>query len=154
MTIPQLGVYANYILSPDEMTSFYDEPTLLRSILRWVAVTSSAPTSGQDWFFGWGLIQLDFELPGGTIAGTYAPALPLPYFDADSEWIYTWYQTVVSGSVLNGGFGATANGVGMEDIRTRRRFQNGKGLALIAYYDGFASNLFCQFSGRLLFANH
>lgn len=158
VNIPIGGIYGNYILSPDELTTLYDEPTLLRSILRFsAATTNAAVANGTDWFFGWGLVALDFEAPGGTLPAAVLPYVPLPFFDSDTDWIYEYHQTVVSGQqTLKPALDATVNGAGEVDIRTRRRFPNGHGLALIAYFDCNTVNMQINvnFAGRLLFANH
>lgn len=148
-------VYANYILSPDEMTTLYDEPTLVRSILRWNVSIASGVTANNDWFFAWGLIALNLEAPGGTLPAAVLGYIPLPFFDADSDWIYEFHSTQTSGMTLTTSIDATLTGVGEHDIRTRRKFPNGHGLALVAYYatTGGIGQANVQFSGRLLFAN-
>lgn len=152
------SIYANYILSPDEMTTLYDEPTLLRSIVRWsCSTTNSNVLNGQTWFFGWGLVALDVEAAGGTLPGAVLPYIPLPFFDSDTDWIFEYHASFTSGQQLVATtLDAVLEGTGQQDIRARRRFPNGHGLALICYFDSDNASLQlnASFSGRLLFANH
>lgn len=151
------SVYGNYILSPDEMTTLYDEPTFIRGLLRHTLAWNLVPNAGTTVFFGYGLIALKIEAAGGVLPAASLPFLPLPYFDADSDWIYeTHYNIVSDGSTQIGAVYGILNALGEVDIKTKRRFPNGYGLALIAYYDSSQAGLNARLSvtGRVLLANH
>lgn len=156
ITITTPGVYANYLMSPDDVTAFYDEPTILRMILRFNVVPSQSPANGQTDFLSWGLIVTDIEASGGTLPAGLIPFVPLPFNDADSPWLYQWFAAYPSSTTLWLSNYATLNGSGQEDIRTRRRIPNGFGIMLVATYESSlaAKSVYWTFHGRILVANH
>lgn len=154
--LPSQTIYASWILSPDEMTTLYDEPTLLRSILRYSFVPNTQPPAGDGSFLSFGLIKANFETAaGGALPAALLPFVPLPFFDGDSDWIYEWHSTIPSTGVsFLASVYAAQNGNGQEDIRARRKFPDGHGLLLVIYNDSSANVAYrCTVQGRLLFAN-
>jgi hypothetical protein len=138
------------------MTTLYDEPTLLRTIARWSFIPNGATIANNSYFMQFGLIALDFEAPGGQLPAGAIPYVPLPYYDGDSDWIYTWHVTVPTATQsIFQSFFASVNGLGEMDLKTRRRFPNGHGLAVVAMYESStgAGSAYFSTSGRLLFAN-
>lgn len=116
----------------------------------------SLPTAGTDIFFGWGLIAHKFEgVATGLLPSAALNYVPLPFYDADSDWIYTWHQTIAGGAAVFQAVDATIQGTGQEDIRTKRKFQNGMGLLGVAYFETSSASGSIKFalSGRLLFLN-
>lgn len=125
-----IQVYADYIFDPDELTSAFDEPTLLRCLIDWNWLTNSAPPGDVLLSVGMGLIKLSLEntthpFSAGDLANT-----PLPFWDGDSPWI--WHHNF--DWILQNGtrFASQIHHVNT-DIRTRRKFDNGEGLALVGW---------------------
>lgn len=146
--------YASYILSPDEMTTLYDEPTLMRCMINWQLVADTNVTG--DNFFGMGIIKSSIEAPGGALAAGAFPFIPLPFYDADSPWI--WYRTVTIrstvGTVPFGAYAALTPGQGSEDVKTRRKFEGGSGLLAVAFMEASAVTTWrLSWGGRILFVN-
>jgi len=148
--------YANYILSPDEMTSLYDEPTIVRGF---VNANFIMPAGGNVGNFGifYGLIKSDLEAPGGVISNVALPFLPRPWFDPDSAWIWTKYCRF---STVTGFTGLEHQAFGWNhqeaEFKTKRKFQNGEGLLLVIEQYGTAgTGLTIQHNvaGRVLFLN-
>lgn len=148
--------YANYILSPDDMTVLFDEPTLLRSLFGYSWTVQSTFAANNSVFIAMGLIKSTLEAPSGVLPGALLPYVPLPFFDSDSEWIYETHYTVSAGTnLVPGGQNAFLNHVGREDIRTKRKFPGGTGLLLVAYCQTVsgAGGINLTVSGRSLFLN-
>jgi len=138
------------------MTTSFDEPTLVRTLVQWSLNGVQSAAGDYSAFFAMGLIQLKAEGLSTPFTTAQLQTLPWPYWDGDSDWI--WHRflpfTVHTGNVHF----AYANlpGSGAEDIRTKRKFQNGTGLALIVYADIRTVNTQTQWyhwSARTLWLN-
>lgn len=157
-TMSANSVYASYILSPDDMSGAYDEPTLMRGILHWTLIPNGLRnTAGAEEWFGIGLIKLSIEAAQGVLPAAALPFVPLPFFDADSPWI--WQRTVnmsTSAGSLWTAMDAQLQDVGAETFQTRRKFENGTGIALICYYNSQGTTpggVRFSAGGRLLWLN-
>jgi len=149
-------VYANYVLSPDSVTSLFDEPTLLRSLLAYSWTVQSTFAANTSVFFALGIIRSTIEAPDGVLPGALSPYVPIPFFDSDSEWIWETHYTVSAGTnLVPGGQNAFLNHVGREDVRAKRKFNGGQGLLLVAWCQTLsgAGGINLTLSGRLLFQN-
>jgi len=156
INLPNNSVYANYLLSPDDMTVFYDEPTLVRSILHFSAVGAASVGANNDMWLSMGYIKWDAEVgAAGAVPAGLLPFVPLPFIDADSPWIWQYHQSIPNGPVAGTvRLDAAVDGNGLVDIRTKRKFENGSGLLFVATAtrsDGGQINL--AVSGRLLWLN-
>lgn len=148
------SVYANYILSPEEMTNLYDEPTLVRGMVNANFIfPAGAAVSNFGIFYG--LIQLDLQAPGGTLSPSAAALVPRPWFDPTAPWIWTKYCrfNTVTGFT---GLEAQAFGWGVEtQFKTKRKFENGSGLAIVIEQYASTNGIVISHNvdGRLLFLN-
>jgi len=149
-----ITVYADFILDPDEMSQAFDEPTLLRVLFNWHMRTIQGAPADTALFIGVGLIKLSLEgtshpFTSGDLANT-----PLPFVDGDSPWLY---HSITQIGVKQGDRQQVdGSDQGTLDIRSRRKFENGEGLALVIWYETATVNTFnawINVSGRLLFAN-
>lgn len=151
------AIYASYILSPDEMNTMYDEPTLVRGLLGWTVACPTTAPAGNNLYFAHGLIKSDIEAPTGIISATYSPIIPRPFLDGDSPWIW---QDIRRISTITGftGFQSFFNGLGggpFDEFKTKRKFQNGQGLMAVVetYGETTFPTMYVNIWGRLLFLN-
>lgn len=154
---------SNWLLDPDTCSNYYDEPTLVRLLIRtWAyAVPPSASTSFETHLWS-GIIVARGVTPatGGILA--------VPAIDArrgDYDWL--WWQSVHF-SRLTSPFGVVP-GIGelpasfgpyggVIDIKTKRRIPQGHGLLYYNYVPNspdFANASVAGYtSGRMLLLNH
>lgn len=150
-------VYGNYILSPDDMTINFDEPTLMRWILQWSFQTNQSPGADCALSLQLGLIKLSLEGATAPFNAGDVARIPLPFDDGDSAWIWQSCQTIVlrvneKTTILSGSGGEQLN------IKTRRKVENGEGLAMVAVTQmetpaSSGTVGWLSFSGRLLLLN-
>jgi len=117
------------------MTEIYDEPTLVRSLISVTAhCTNTSAPSDMNVFFHAGLIKLRHEGMSVPFTGAELANLPFPYLDQDSDWIWQFqrcfFLPVNDRVILTG-----APESGWEDVRTKRKFENGSGLAFVMGYE-------------------
>jgi len=148
--------FQTWVLNPDEVVEFMDEPTLVRGIFRWFSWAVSATPIAYQTALYWGLIKVKSN---GAIPFTTPSDCPSPINDGDDEWI--WQTNVYGQNRLTGVLAqltqAFADKVGFEDVRTKRKFGTGDGLALIvesAADNTIGSSHMFTWSGRLLWLNN
>jgi len=150
-------VYASYILLPDEMTVAFDEPTLMRWLFNWSFRTSAgAATGNQVLNLQLGLIKLSMENVTNPFAAASLAYVPLPFDDGDSAWIWQLNYTGILG--VSDALLVQSGPPSVTEVKTRRKIENGEGLALIASTKmevaatGGVSG-WLSFSGRFLLLN-
>lgn len=149
--------FGAFFISPDDFTASFDEPTLLRILISWHWQQTQAVATANDVFLEVGLIKLKLEATVNPFAAGTIANVPLPYVDSDSDWIWSKFFNfrINPNAVVT--IAGDLPGTGWEDIRTRRRFENGTGLAVIARQSSnTVSTIIGQLSlsARALFANH
>lgn len=143
-------VFFDWAFDPDDLRDFYDEPTLVRSLIfdashaSWDGSTS--PSISCSLYVG--LIKWkndNFPVTEGPFAD-----------DTTKDWIY-WAQWMMfnggtsSGVVLAGN---VVNPGDRQDIRTKRKFQSGEGLLLAAFASANNSHdVIWGFNARCLLLN-
>jgi len=120
------NAFSSWIITPSDMLDFYDEPTLVRSLIcdqgHALAPNASASIS-VSWYVGISLAKGDNATP--------------PFLDPQDgghDWIY-WAQWMAFNGGTSDGFinaGPTRNGNDTIDIKSKRKFQTGAGLAVYA----------------------
>lgn len=146
----------SWILDPNDANEFYDEPTLVRLLLRMTAITAVLTAN----------VNNDYEAHVFAGITTFKYDLfPLPYFsaaDPTRDWLW-WssFQLYHGAGEYANIFSMPASGgmqQGTYDIRSKRKLPEGYGLMLaIENYDiGLAAATPIRFyiGGRYLLLNH
>jgi len=141
------SIFANYILDPLQMQNEFDEPTMVRNIVRWWVTADGTPPMRLSAYFG--LISSTLKTPPFFDA-------PVPTLDGADDWIW---KTVVAGRADLAAGSAQLTQLpndkyGFEDIKTKRKFSDGRGLMLVVENPP-SSNVGFHFmmNGRTLFLN-
>jgi len=147
---------AFWVISPDEMTAIFDEPTLVRSIINWEITASTASTTVRQ-HLQIGLIKWNAEGTGGVdpIPAATVAIVPLPFEDGDAQWIWQYQVNMVGTTLQSFGFRPGKPGE-PDDIKTKRKFQNGDGLLFVAANTRNGVNavdVYVTFNARFLFIN-
>lgn len=146
--------WADYIWTPDEMTQNFDEPTILRTIVRGAMISQLAIATNQNLSIYLGLVLLKHENMSSPFSAAQLLTIPEPYFDGDTDWIYNWHFTL--NMPVNTQLSAlhAIPGAGEADIKTRRKVPNGHGLAMIIGVESSAAHTIrISMHGRMLIAN-
>lgn len=156
----QLGtgnMYASVILSQGDFQTFFDEPTIVRNIIHWSWTFRTLPAAPEINTFQFGIIRTNLVLPSGTVAAAALPYLPHPWFDGTADWIFNSVQQAMSENItVQRGFANEMTANGLVDIKTKRRFERGHNLVLVAGFDSSNGAQICDWvaGGRSLFFNN
>jgi len=147
-----------WILTPGEVRDFFDEPTIVRNIVR-NSILGAVDPSGSSQIGGYyaeGLITWKQSMDNDS-----APSDPteLPnMFTGDADFLY--YNTIWLGDTVNGSqrqFFAGFASVGQADtfdLRSKRKLEDGEGyLYVVESHSGSDINIIMNTSGRVLLAN-
>jgi len=145
---PNTG-YCDWALDPNDLRDFYDEPTIVRTIIHDQVhpLASSAGGVSIACSLYVGLIAWkDDNLP---VVGPFAD-------DATKDWMYHTMWNMFNGGTSDGfiNAGPTVNPDGRLDLKSKRKFQSGMGLALCAFAPTNNSHsVVWQFNARCLLLN-
>jgi len=149
VSVSPLGFAVIPILDPLDMAEAFDEPTLVRAILRWNIVGQPMVT-GTEAFVRLGLLHMNYNVDIG-------PASPPDLLLDGAHHGWLWMTSLAARNPAASSFAfANAGGdkVSFEDVRTKRKFQDGDALLAVFRND---TNSDVQFhfhlTGRLLFLN-
>jgi len=149
------AIWGGYLVDPDTMTTIFDEPTLVRSIIHWQQNQIQPALADSGYFLALGLIALKSEQMSSPFTAAELNTVPWPYWDADSDWIWHQMYAYTNQTSVRSYASAVMPGVGEADIRTKRKFPNGTGLALIMYYEATpdTADTWVTFNARTLWLN-
>ena len=145
-----------WILSPNDASDFYDEPTVVRMLFRFIALAHiTGANSGDQW-------QAHVR---STIQVLKDDSVNLPYIETrDVTKDYLWEMDTLLWHFEDNAFGTPSIGLGAElnngtlDIRSKRKIPEGYGLSFFCYNDPLVRDtaLTVEFftSGRFLMIDH
>jgi len=138
------GVYVtNWILSPSDALTVFDEPTILRCLIQ--------TTTAFDQMAAGGMALVSYGLIACTELPTYSS-----YSAPDFDWIWMqWVTRNASAATVAPAAAGTADQSTLSDVRTKRKIDAGQGLAIVIQYEpgGAAAGVGAFVGGRCLYGH-
>jgi len=149
----------SWIIAPEDARIEWDEPTIVRSLIRFNLFLSGSPSVQAS--------QYDATFRGGLITwkGNTHPALPtsvpdIEPADGSLDWIW-WDEIHLEHPTATNAIGSTdapsfgTDYMGRMDIKSKRKMELGTGLLGAFILEPSSSvNVYFMFSGRALLLNH
>jgi len=145
-----------WMLSPNDASDFYDEPTVIRMLFRFIAHGDiTGADSGNEWM----------ALVHASIQVFQFDDVNLPFIEnRDGTKDYLWQLSTLLWHAEDRAFGSPSIALGAElnngtlDIRSKRKIPEGHGLSFFCYNDPTvrddALGISFYTSGRVLFIDH
>lgn len=137
------------IIAPDDFEVIFDEPTLVRMILRWQIVGQPMVT-GTEGFVRIGILHHNYNVSIG-------PASPPELLIDGGYGQWLWMTSLAVRNPAASSFAFANSGgdkVSFEDVRTKRKFETGDGMLAVFRNDINSDvNFHFHLTGRLLFLN-